>query len=145
MPGSPSRACAKRCSREPSPARPAASSRKFYRPLGRAASSVPRRRGGGTVTPRKNPRPKVAYPGPRGPGPGRPVRLPRPTTPKEDAAGSLCIHAPVFVDLSNADEIRARVALATLLGSVLTQALTGRLNEHLAFLVTTDGTVVGFS
>jgi hypothetical protein len=33
----------------------------------------------------------------------------------------LRINAPVFVDLSNADETRATVALATLLGSVLVQ------------------------
>jgi hypothetical protein len=49
------------------------------------------------------------------------VQPPRPTTPKEDASGSLTINAPVFVDLSNADEIRATIALATLLGSVLVQ------------------------
>jgi len=73
------------------------------------------------VTWRKNPRPKVAYPGPRGPGPGRPVQPPRPTTPKEDTSGSLVINAPVFVDLSNADETRATIALATLLGSVLVE------------------------
>ncbi len=73
------------------------------------------------MTLRKNPRPKVAYPGSRGPGPGRPVQPPRPTTPKEAASVSLCINAPVFVDLSNADEIRATIALATLLGSVLVQ------------------------
>ncbi|MBW4077567.1 MAG: hypothetical protein HIU84_03455 [Acidobacteria bacterium] len=71
------------------------------------------------MTPRKNPRPKVTFPGSRGPGPGRPVQPPRPTTPKDNASGSLCINAPVFVDLSNADEIRATIALATLLGSVL--------------------------
>ena len=73
------------------------------------------------MTQRKNPRPKVAYPGSRGPRPGKPVQLPRPTTPKDNASGSLAINAPVFVDLSNADEIRATVALATLLGSVLVQ------------------------
>jgi hypothetical protein len=73
------------------------------------------------VTSRKNPRPKVAYPGPRGPGPRGPVQPPRPTTPKDTTSASLCINAPVFVDLSNADEIRATVALATLLGSVLIQ------------------------
>ena len=73
------------------------------------------------MTPRKIPRPKVAYPGSRGPGPGRPVQPPRPTTPKDNASGSLCINSPVYVDLSNADEIRATVALATLLGSVLPQ------------------------
>ena len=73
------------------------------------------------MTWRKNPRPKVAYPGPRGPGPGRPVQPPRPTTPKEDTSGSLVINAPVFVDLSNADETRATIALATLLGSVLVE------------------------
>ena len=69
-----------------------------------------------------NPRPKDTYPGPRGPGPGRPVQPPRPTTPKDNVSASLCIHAPVFVDLSNADEVRATVALATLLGSVLVGA-----------------------
>ena len=73
------------------------------------------------MTSRKNPRPKVAYPGSRGPGPGRPVQPPRPTTPKDNASVSLCINAPVFVDLSNADAIRATTALATLLGSVLVQ------------------------
>ena len=73
------------------------------------------------MTWRKNPRPKVAYPGPRGPGPGRPVQPPRPTTPKDNASVSLCINAPVFVDLSNADETRATIALATLLGSVLVE------------------------
>jgi hypothetical protein len=31
------------------------------------------------------------------------------------------INAPVFVDLSNADETRATIALATLLGSVLVE------------------------
>ena len=76
------------------------------------------------MTQRKNPRPKDAYPGPRGPGPGRPVQPPRPTTPKERASScSLSVSAPVFVDLSNADEIRATTALATLLGSVLIQGL----------------------
>jgi hypothetical protein len=49
------------------------------------------------------------------------VQPPRPTTPKDNASVSLCINAPVFVDLSNADEIRATIALATLLGSVLVQ------------------------
>ncbi len=44
-------------------------------------------------------------------------------TPKENASASLCISAPVFVDLSNADEIRATIALVTLLGSVLVQGL----------------------
>ena len=73
------------------------------------------------MTSRKNPRPKVAYPGSRGPGPGKPVQPARPTTPKDNASVSLCINAPVFVNLSNADEIRATVALATLLGSVLVQ------------------------
>ncbi len=73
------------------------------------------------MTPRKNPRPKVDYPGSRGPGPGKPVQLPRPTTPKDNASGSLVINAPVFADLSNTDEIHATVALATLLGSVLVQ------------------------
>jgi len=73
------------------------------------------------VTTRKNPRPKVDYPGSRGPGPGRPVQPPRPTTPKDNASASLCINAPVFVDLSNAQEILATTALATLLGSVLVQ------------------------
>ena len=73
------------------------------------------------MTSRKNPRPKVDYPGSRGPGPGRPVQPPRPTTPKDNASVSLCINAPVFVDLSNADEIRATVALAMLLRSVLVQ------------------------
>ena len=73
------------------------------------------------MTPRKNPRPKVDYPSSRGPGPGKPVQPPRPTTPREYASGSLAINAPVFVDLSNADEIRATIALATLLGSVLVQ------------------------
>ena len=73
------------------------------------------------MTSRKNPRPKVAYPGSRGPGPGKPVQPARPTTPKDNASVSLCINAPVFVNLSNADEIRAKVALATLLGSVLVQ------------------------
>ncbi len=73
------------------------------------------------MTPRKNPRPKVTYSGSRGPGPGRPVQPPRPTTPKDNTSASLCINAPVFVDLSNVDEIRATVALATLLGSVLVQ------------------------
>lgn len=73
------------------------------------------------MTPRKNPRPKVDYPGSRGPGPGRPVQPPRPTTPKDNASASLCINAPVFVDLSNAQEIFATTALATLLGSVLVQ------------------------
>ena len=73
------------------------------------------------MTTRKNPRPKGAYPGSRGPGPGRPVQPPRPTTPKDNASASLCVNAPTFVDLSNADEVRATVALATLLGSVLVQ------------------------
>ena len=73
------------------------------------------------MTPRKNPRPKAAYPGSRGPGTGGPVQPPRPTTPKVAVSVSLCINAPVFVNLSNADEIRATVALATLLGSVLVQ------------------------
>lgn len=73
------------------------------------------------MTSRKNPRPKVAYPGPRGPGPGKPVQPPRPTTSKDHASAGLVINAPVFVDLSNAQEIRAIVALATLLGSVLVQ------------------------
>jgi hypothetical protein len=73
------------------------------------------------VTSRKNPRPKVAYPGSRGPGPRGPVQPPQPTTPKDNASISLRINAPVFVDLSNADETRATVALATLLGSVLVQ------------------------
>lgn len=73
------------------------------------------------MTPRKNPRPKVDYPGSRGPGPRGPVQPPRPTTPKDNASGSLCINAPVFVDLSNAQEILATTALATLLGSVLVQ------------------------
>ena len=73
------------------------------------------------MTPRKNSRPKVAYPGSRGPGPGKPVQPPRPTTPKDNASVSLCINAPVFVDLSNADETRATIALATVLGSVLVQ------------------------
>ncbi len=77
------------------------------------------------MTLRKNPRPKVAYPGSRGPGPGRPVQPPRPTTPKEAASVSLCINAPVFVDLSNADEIRATIALATLLGSILGRTVSG--------------------
>ena len=82
------------------------------------------------MTSPKNPRPKVAYPGsrgpgPRGPGPGRPVQPPRPATPKEAASGSLIINAPVFVDLSNADEIRATVALATLLRSVLVRTVSG--------------------
>ena len=77
------------------------------------------------MTSRKNPRPKVAYPGSRGPGPGRPVQPPRPTTPKDNASVSLCINAPVFVDLTNADEIRATVALATLLGSVLVRTVSG--------------------
>ena len=73
------------------------------------------------MTPRKNSRPKVDYPGSRGPGPRGPVQPPRPTTPKDNASVSLCINAPDFVDLSNADEIRATIALATLLGSVLVQ------------------------
>ena len=73
------------------------------------------------MTSRKNPRPKVDYPGSRGPGPGRPVQPPRPTTPKDSASASLVINAPTFVDLSNAQEIRATIALATLLGSVLVQ------------------------
>ncbi len=82
------------------------------------------------MTSPKNPRPKVAYPGsrgpgPRGPGPGRPVQPPRPATPKEAASGSLIINAPVFVNLSNADEIRATVALATLLGSALVRTVSG--------------------
>ena len=76
------------------------------------------------MTPRKNPRPKVDYPGSRGPGPGKPVQPPRPTTPRECASGSLAINAPVFVDLSNADEIRATVALTTLLGSVLARTMS---------------------
>jgi hypothetical protein len=37
----------------------------------------------------------------------------------------LVINAPVFVDLSNADETRATVALATLLGSVLVRTVSG--------------------
>ena len=73
------------------------------------------------MTSRKNPRPKVDYPGSRGPGPRGPVQPPRPTTPKDNASVSLCINAPTFVDLSNAQEIRATIALATLLGSVLIQ------------------------
>jgi hypothetical protein len=73
------------------------------------------------MTSRKNPRPKVAYPGSRGPGPGKPVQPSRPTTPKEGTSGSLVVKAPVFVDLSTADEVRATTALATLLGSVLVQ------------------------
>ena len=73
------------------------------------------------MTPRKNPGPKVDYPGSRGPGPGRPVQPPRPTTPKGNASASLCLNAPAFVDLSNAQEILATTALATLLGSVLVQ------------------------
>ncbi len=77
------------------------------------------------MTSPKNPRPKVAYPGSRGPGPGRPVQPPRPTTPKEAASGSLIINAPVFVDLSNGDEIRATIALATLLGSALVRTVSG--------------------
>ncbi|MBW4079738.1 MAG: hypothetical protein HIU84_14810 [Acidobacteria bacterium] len=77
------------------------------------------------MTPRKNPRPKVAYPGSRGPGPGKPVQPPRPTTPKDSASVSLCINAPVFVDLSNVDETRATIALATLLESVLVRTVSG--------------------
>jgi hypothetical protein len=77
------------------------------------------------VTSRKNPRPKVDYPGSRGPGPGKPVQPPRPTTLKDNASASLCINAPTFVDLSNANEIRATVALATLLGSVLVRTVSG--------------------
>ena len=73
------------------------------------------------MTARKNTRPKVDYPGSRGPGPGRPVQPPRPTIPKGNASVSLSINAPVFVDLLNAQEIRATTALATLLGSVLVQ------------------------
>ena len=73
------------------------------------------------MTPRKNPGPKVDYPGSRGPGPGRPVQPSRPTTPKGNASASLVVNAPVFVDLSNAQEILATTALATLLGSVLFQ------------------------
>jgi hypothetical protein len=53
------------------------------------------------------------------------VQPPRPTTPKEYTSGSLSINAPVFVDLSNADEIRATIALATLLGSVLVGTVSG--------------------
>ena len=77
------------------------------------------------MTSRKNPRPKVAYPGSRGPGPGKPVQPARPTTPKDNASVSLCINAPVFVNLSNADELRATTALATLLGSVLLRTASG--------------------
>ncbi len=73
------------------------------------------------MTSRKNPRPKVDYPGSRGPGPGRPVQPPRPTTPKDNTSASLCINEPTFVDLSNAQEILATTALATLLWSVLVQ------------------------
>ncbi|MHB1210242.1 MAG: hypothetical protein ACYC1I_11145 [Acidimicrobiales bacterium] len=46
-------------------------------------------------------------------------------TPKEAALGPLVISAPVFVDLSNAQEILATTALATLLGSVLVQTVSG--------------------
>ncbi len=73
------------------------------------------------MTSRKNPRPKLAYPGPRGPEPRGPVQPPRPTIPQDTTSASLRINVPVFVDLSNADEIRATIALATLLGSVLVQ------------------------
>ena len=94
------------------------------------------------MTSRKNPRPKVDYPASRGPGPGRPVQPPRPTTPKDNASVSLCINAPVFVDLSNADEIRATTALATLLGSVLVQGLrsaTGAAGEPSDVTASTHG------
>ena len=45
-------------------------------------------------------------------------------TPKDNPSASLSINAPVFVDLSNADEIRATIALATLLGSVLVRTVS---------------------
>ncbi|HUX03401.1 MAG TPA: hypothetical protein VMV53_00625 [Acidimicrobiales bacterium] len=66
-----------------------------------------------------HPSAKGPLPGPHGPGPRKPVQPPRPTTPKDNASVSLCIHAPAFVGLSNAQETRATIALATLLGSVL--------------------------
>ena len=93
------------------------------------------------MTSRKNPRPKVDYPGSRGPGPRGPVQPPRPTTPKECASScSLSISAPVFVDLSNADEVRATVTLATLLGSVLVQGrLTGVVLETSDVTASTHG------